>query len=321
MLLGEYTLLLKESIQLPNSRDRLDVDSAHKNAVLFSGTKMSKGPEIKEGSGRDLVICIVCRWDIKPILRSSMEAYLKYDENGRLKQEIILVISRTPDVILSFLSLQQYPNEYIRGAALCFLQKIDAELLELLVATCRSCPEHRHSHARENAMPPTSTLALTLTGYNKAAYGDEESTEELTFEVDSDAYGGLRDVTGIWEESREEAFKYFASLEHNREYAAAYTSLGVYYSERASPPDSTQASKRFQETFELDAHESEAVRRLAEGFADEREWDLVEVVARRTIDGEGGVVRVKAWAWKALSVVELVKGTNHCSTGTDDVDD
>lgn len=49
---------------------------------------------------------------------------------------------------------------------------------------------------------PTSTLALMLTGYltyNKAAYGDEESTEELTFEVDSDAYGGLRDVTGIWE--------------------------------------------------------------------------------------------------------------------------
>ncbi|KAG1793292.1 uncharacterized protein HD556DRAFT_1479395 [Suillus plorans] len=164
-------------------------------------------------------------------------------------------------------------------------------------------------------MPQTSTLALTLTGYNKAAYGDEESTEELTFEVDSDprivtsmkldAYGGLGDVTGIWEESREEAFKYFTSLEHNGEYAAAYTSLGIYYSEHASPPDSTRASKCFQETFELDARESEAARRPAEGFADEREWDLVEVVARRTIDGEGGMVN--AWAWKALSVVELVK--------------
>ncbi|KAG1793293.1 uncharacterized protein HD556DRAFT_1209613, partial [Suillus plorans] len=40
MLLGEYTPLLKESIQLPNSRDRLDVGSAHRNAVLFSGTKV-----------------------------------------------------------------------------------------------------------------------------------------------------------------------------------------------------------------------------------------------------------------------------------------
>jgi hypothetical protein len=32
-----------------------------------------------------------------------------------------------------------------------------------------------------------------------------------------------------------------------------------------------------------------AARRLAEGFAEEREWDIVDVVARRTIDGEGGL--------------------------------
>lgn len=42
-------------------------------------------------------------------------------------------------------------------------------------------------------------------------------------------------------------------------------------------------------------------------------------------EGDGAALgkdlQVKAWAWKALSVVELVKGTNHCSTGTDDVDD
>ncbi|KAG1844187.1 hypothetical protein DFJ58DRAFT_731304 [Suillus subalutaceus] len=110
-------------------------------------------------------------------------------------------------------------------------------------------------------------------------------------------------------ESREEAFKYFiTSLKHNREYAPAYTSLGVYYSEHASPPDPTRASK--------------GARRLAEGFADEREWDLVEVVARRTIDGEGGMgagmeegdgaasgkyLPTNTWAWKALGVVELTK--------------
>jgi superkiller protein 3 len=123
-------------------------------------------------------------------------------------------------------------------------------------------------------------------------------------------------------ESREESFKYFiTSLKHNREYAPAYTSLGVYYSEHASPPDPTRASKCFQKAFELDAREAEAARRLAEGFADEREWDLVEVVARRTIDGEGGMgagmegdgaasgkyLPTNAWAWKALGVVELVK--------------
>jgi coatomer subunit beta len=57
--------------------------------------------------------------------------------------------------MLCYLSvLQQHPNEYIRGATLRFLQKIskDAELLEPLIPTCRSCLEHRHSYVRKNAV-------------------------------------------------------------------------------------------------------------------------------------------------------------------------
>jgi coatomer subunit beta len=51
-------------------------------------------------------------------------------------------------------STQQHPNEYIRGATLRFLQKLskDAELLEPLIPTCRSCLEHRHSYVRKNAV-------------------------------------------------------------------------------------------------------------------------------------------------------------------------
>ncbi|TRM59042.1 hypothetical protein BD626DRAFT_437524 [Schizophyllum amplum] len=40
MLSGESTPLLKESIQLLEANDRLDVDGVHKNYVLFSGTKV-----------------------------------------------------------------------------------------------------------------------------------------------------------------------------------------------------------------------------------------------------------------------------------------
>jgi cation transport ATPase len=40
MLSGESTPLLKESIQLLEGSESLDVDGAHKNAVLFSGTKV-----------------------------------------------------------------------------------------------------------------------------------------------------------------------------------------------------------------------------------------------------------------------------------------
>ncbi|KAF7303745.1 Cation-transporting ATPase [Mycena indigotica] len=40
MLSGESTPLLKESIQLLDSKEQLDVDGSHKNGVLFSGTKV-----------------------------------------------------------------------------------------------------------------------------------------------------------------------------------------------------------------------------------------------------------------------------------------
>jgi manganese-transporting P-type ATPase len=40
MLSGESTPLLKESIELLDGAERLDVDAIHKNAVLFSGTKV-----------------------------------------------------------------------------------------------------------------------------------------------------------------------------------------------------------------------------------------------------------------------------------------
>lgn len=124
------------------------------------------------------------------------------------------------------------------------------------------------------------------------------------------------------DEDREEAYKHFiTSLKRSSNFAPAFTSLGIYYAE-ASPPDLDRSSKCFQKAFELDAREGEAARRLAEGFAEEREWDLVEVVARRTIEGEGGLeggesgrekgasgryLPTNAWAWKALGVVELVE--------------
>ncbi|KAH0589327.1 hypothetical protein H2248_005088 [Termitomyces sp. 'cryptogamus'] len=126
-----------------------------------------------------------------------------------------------------------------------------------------------------------------------------------------------------YDDQREEGYRYFIlSLKSNPSYAPAFTSLGIYYAEYASPLDPNRASKCFQKAFELDPREAEAARRLAEGFAEDREWDLVEVVARRTIEGEGGMdagvrgtnafvtetvryLPTNAWAWKALGAVEL----------------
>lgn len=46
MLSGESTPLLKESIALLELHEKLEVDGAHRNAVLFSGTKL-----LQAGSG------------------------------------------------------------------------------------------------------------------------------------------------------------------------------------------------------------------------------------------------------------------------------
>lgn len=102
-------------------------------------------------------------------------------------------------------------------------------------------------------------------------------------------------------------------MKRSSSFAPAFSDLGVYYLEIIKPPDPNRASKCFQKAFELDATQTDAGRRLAESFAEEREWDLVEVVARRTIEGEGGdgqvtskYLPVNSWAYKALGVVELV---------------
>ncbi|KAF8629112.1 hypothetical protein AX17_005698 [Amanita inopinata Kibby_2008] len=119
----------------------------------------------------------------------------------------------------------------------------------------------------------------------------------------------------------EESYRlYIASLKEGPTYAPAFTSLGIYYSEAATPPDPIRASKCLQKAFELDAREAEAARRLASGFADDKEWDLVEVVARRTIGGQSGLESSRRsqnsdsdlqptspWAWKAVGIVELNK--------------
>lgn len=70
---------------------------------------------------------------IKKLLHFYWEICPKLDENGKLKQEMILVCNAIRNDL-------QHPNEYIRGATLRFLQKVrEPELLEPLIPSCRSC--------------------------------------------------------------------------------------------------------------------------------------------------------------------------------------
>lgn len=99
------------------------------------------------------------------------------------------------------------------------------------------------------------------------------------------------------------------SLKSNLSFAPAYTSLGVYYADYAK--DKKRARKCFQKAIELSPSEVVSAERLARSFADEADWDRVELVAQRVVDSgkvkppPGSKRRGISWPFSALGVAEL----------------
>ncbi|KAG4412970.1 hypothetical protein IFR04_013891 [Cadophora malorum] len=120
------------------------------------------------------------------------------------------------------------------------------------------------------------------------------------------------DTTKAARKDRNGAYSYFLSaLKSNLNFAPAYTSLGTFYADYLR--DNKRARKCFQKAFELSPSEVEAAERLAKIFAEQGEWELVEVVAQRVVDS--GKVRPSpgskrkgiSWPFAALGVAELNK--------------
>lgn len=108
------------------------------------------------------------------------------------------------------------------------------------------------------------------------------------------------------------AYMYFLdSLKSNLNFAPAYTSLGIYYSDYAK--DKKRARKCFQKAVELSPSEVISAERLARSFADDADWDRVELVARRIVDSgkvkppPGSKRKGISWPFSALGVAELHK--------------
>ncbi|KAJ5192545.1 hypothetical protein N7449_008687 [Penicillium cf. viridicatum] len=103
----------------------------------------------------------------------------------------------------------------------------------------------------------------------------------------------------------------FASIQANMNFAPAYTILGFYYADYKK--DKARARRCFHKAFELSASEIEAAERLARGFADSKEWDLVEAVAQRVVDSgkarpsPGSKRRGFSWPYAALGSVQVNK--------------
>ncbi|XDG05404.1 hypothetical protein ABKA04_005019 [Annulohypoxylon sp. FPYF3050] len=112
--------------------------------------------------------------------------------------------------------------------------------------------------------------------------------------------------------SRNGAYAYFLdALKSNFNYAPAYSSLGVYYADYAK--DKKRARKCFLKAVELSSAEVESAERLARSFADDGDWDRVELVAQRVVDSgkvrppPGSKKKGISWPLSALGVAELNK--------------
>lgn len=110
--------------------------------------------------------------------------------------------------------------------------------------------------------------------------------------------------------SRDGAYGHFLSaIRTNVNFAPAYTSLGIYYRDYAK--DKKRARQCFQKAFELSPAETDAAESLAKSFADQGDWDIVEVVAQRVVDSgrarppPGSKRKGLSWPFSALGVVQM----------------
>ena len=111
---------------------------------------------------------------------------------------------------------------------------------------------------------------------------------------------------------RNGAYSFFLqAIRTNALFAPAYTSLGTYYADYAR--DKKRARQCFQKAFELSPAETLAAERLARGFADQGDWDIVDVIAQRVIDTgrarppPGSKRKGLSWPYSALGVVQMNK--------------
>ncbi|RYO95268.1 hypothetical protein DL762_000151 [Monosporascus cannonballus] len=120
------------------------------------------------------------------------------------------------------------------------------------------------------------------------------------------------DPSELARKNRNGAYAYFLdALKSDYSYAPAYTSLGIYYADYAK--DKKRARKCFLQAVELSSSEIESAERLARSFADDGDWDRVELVAQRVVDSgkvrppPGSKKKGISWPFSALGVAELNK--------------
>ena len=103
--------------------------------------------------------------------------------------------------------------------------------------------------------------------------------------------------------------RFLSAIKMDASFAPAYTKLGIYYEDCAK--DKKRSRQCFQRAFELSAAEVEAAERLARSFANDGDWDVVEVITLRLIESgrtkpsPGSKKKGLSWPHSALGMVQL----------------
>jgi superkiller protein 3 len=108
---------------------------------------------------------------------------------------------------------------------------------------------------------------------------------------------------------------WLAALKTNREHAPSYTMLGLYYADYAK--DKKRARRCFIKALDLSTSEVTGAERLARSFAEDGDWERVELVAQRIVDSgkvkppPGSKRKGISWPFAALGVAQLNKQEYH----------
>lgn len=122
----------------------------------------------------------------------------------------------------------------------------------------------------------------------------------------------LWDINTNWKSRKDRKGSYaefITAIKMNPSFAPAYTSLGIYYQDYTK--DKKRARQCFQKAFELSASEIVAAEYLAQAFADDGDWDIVEVVSERVIGSDlarpapGSKRKAISWPFAAMAVVQI----------------
>ncbi|OAR05770.1 hypothetical protein LLEC1_02437 [Akanthomyces lecanii] len=112
------------------------------------------------------------------------------------------------------------------------------------------------------------------------------------------------------------AYAYWlAALNNNLDHAPCYTMLGIFYNDYVK--DKKRARRCFQKALELSSAEVISAERLSRSFADDGDWDRVELVAQRVVNSgkvkppPGSKRKGISWPFAALGVAELNKHEYH----------